>query len=86
MNPTDPPWRKAFVLQQDNWMLDFVKRFLKIQFKNEHLFLGLMAKMQKLKCPCEAILDSSPLNETKLMQMHNFCYHRLKPNREHLCE
>ena len=52
-------------------MLDCVKGFGKIEFKQNYWPFGSLALMDVLESPCEAVLYRSPTNETILVAVNN---------------
>ena len=65
-------------------MLKRVKSLLKVQFEDDNGPLRLMALMQILKGPTNAVLNCSALNETILILMNAFHNYPLKPIGSHL--
>lgn len=52
---------KSFMFQyfQDSLMLHFIKGFLKVKLEDDNFFFRVMAQMEELKGPSQAVLDGS---------------------------
>ena len=65
-------------------MLNSVKGFGKIEFKQNYWPFGSLALVDVLESPCEAVLYRSPTNETILVAVDTLEDHLLQPIRQEL--
>jgi hypothetical protein len=57
-------------------VLNLIKNFFKIEFKNDNFLFGMVEKVEVFKGPCQTVLNGSILYETILVfvnQRSDYC-------------